>query len=124
MRDIGTIELSRMSDSLLMQDECRILSYSPTYDNYNDPTKGYTTGSAVDCIYDPRSASERRTFELTQVSFDASVRLPTDTVVDENDLIRITDRFGSSLALPDYNVVGDSMLRPTHVLVLLEEVHA
>ena len=124
MRDIETTELSRMGDSLLMQDTCVILSYSPTYGGYNDPIKGYTTGSAVDCSYDPRSASERRTFELTQVSFSASVRLPIDTVVDENDLIRITDRFGSSLALPDYNIVGDSVVRPTHILLALNEVHA
>ena len=112
-----------MSDSLLMQDECQILSHNPTYDNYNDPVAGFTTGSATSCSYDPRSASERRTFELPQVSFDASVRLPTGTVVDENDVIRVTGRLGSPISLPDYNAVGDTVFRPTHILIALEEVH-
>jgi len=124
MRDISTAELVRMEDSLLMQDTCIILSYSPTYDGYNDPVEGYTTGSAISGNYDPRSSGERRTFELTQVRFDATIRLPAGTSIDEKDKIRITHRFGTAITLPDYSVVGDSRIRPSHVFVLLEEVHA
>ena len=124
MRDISDSELNRMSGSLNMQDTCQLVSYSGTFDSYNDPVAGYTTGSAISCSYDPTASNERRTFELTQVSFTASVRLPTGTSVDEKDLLLVTQRHGDPISLSPYNVVGEARIRPTHVLVLLDEVHS
>jgi hypothetical protein len=124
VRTILGNELRRMQAEIHYPDTCVILSYNPTYDSYNDPVDGYTTGSATSCNFDPRSASERRTFEVTQVSFDASIHLPTGTVVDEQDKIRITKQYNDTVSFPDYSVVGDTIFRPTHIQILLEEVHA
>lgn len=107
-----------------MQDECVVCRFSSVRNSINEET-GVTNAEseATACSLDMRAGSERHGANYSMIGFDATVRLPIDTVVDERDEILVTKRFGESLDTPiRFNVAGPVQRHATAIRLLLKKV--
>ncbi|OGO12732.1 MAG: hypothetical protein A2Y53_04875 [Chloroflexi bacterium RBG_16_47_49] len=84
-----------------MQDECVTQARVQTADTYNQLIDTYPVDSAaIICGLDMRPGIERHMPDGNTVTYDATIRLPIATVVLTTDRIKITKRFGETLAVP------------------------
>lgn len=84
-----------------MQDECKIQNRVQTVDTFGEMVETYPVDSAaIICGLDMRPGVERHTPDGAVVNYDATIRLPIATVVLTTDRIKITKRFGETLAVP------------------------
>ena len=122
MRDLTATELARMRSTSVeaMFDKCKILAHSRVYDAWNSPQDTYTPGVEIACGYLPKSSDELRTDELTQVTYDALVRLPLGTTLDGLDRIEITEVKGVEVSFV-YGVL-EPMVGTTCLIVPLEKI--
>jgi len=105
-----------------LSDTCQILTAVITYNALNEPTTGFTTGSAITCGFRYANSSDVRRPDLFPLIVDAVIRLPWDTVVSELDRVKLTKRYGIALTTPEvYDLVGIPMLGPAGKVANLKE---
>jgi hypothetical protein len=124
MRKIAGGELDRMQveHTSAMHDTCKIIPQTTTSDAYGFPTGTGTAGSAIACSYNPDIASEQYIPELIRNRVAAVVRLPVGTAVLATSSILITKVMGDTVSIPALRVVGEPIIKPTHVKVFLERI--
>lgn len=103
-------ELSGMREVQVdsLQDMCVIQRHSYTSDNYDQQIDSWADDAAATaCGLDMRPGSERWSNRATVLVYDATVRLAITVNVDEKDRIKVTQRYGSTLAVPlVFEIVG------------------
>ena len=106
-----------------MLDECVILAYAEgTRNEFNEadePT--YTAGDHLPCGLDMRSGSERGGFQMTQIQYDATLRLPIKTVIKEKDRVQIIARFGEYIDPITFDIVSPAQRGPSGIRILLRK---
>jgi hypothetical protein len=107
-----------------MQDACYIQTYSRTFNSYQEPVESWADAvSPIACGLDMRPGQVILGPEYTTVSYDATIRLPIDTVIDVKDRIKVTSRFGEALASPlVYYLAGPIQRGPSGIRLLLARV--
>jgi hypothetical protein len=107
-----------------MQDECVIGRFSITPNSMNEQVRTITYElTPTTCGLDMRTGIERHSAQFTTLTYDASVRLPITVTVDKKDQIKITKRFGETLAVPlIYEIVGPIQRGPSGIRLLLKKV--
>lgn len=104
-----------------MHDSCKILTYSSSVDSYNIPQPTYTAGSEIYCGFE-MVGTEERVGETEYPDIDAKLRLPIGTVINSNDRVRITKRFGVAVTEIDYSVIGQPLRGSSGLVVELKKV--
>ena len=124
MRVFTATELARMqgTQDSAMQDTCVIMAYGETTDEWGNPLPYYTARAAQACGF--RSFSPQEVQEAGLVpTILAELRLPVATVLDPRDQIRITKRYGSTLAtVEEYEITGPIRMGPSGIQVNLQAV--
>jgi len=124
MHTFNGVELIRLraAQETSMQDICVILAYGETTDTWGNPETFYTAGAARACGFKPLSPREVQESGLVPTIL-AELRLPHDTALDVRDRVRITKRYGETLATAlEYEIVGPVRLGPSGQVVYLEAV--
>jgi hypothetical protein len=76
------------------------MQYSETLDAINHPMPTWTDTVTLPCGLDMSGGVESRGSQRVAVRYDAQIRLPLTTTYDLRDRIRVTKRFGKTLATP------------------------
>jgi hypothetical protein len=97
--------------------------YSRTFDAVGQASVTYTDGTAAICGLDMRPGTERHTNANTLMQYDATLRLPITATPDAKDRVKITKRFGETLATAlVYEIVGPIQRGPSGIRLLLKRV--
>ena len=99
-----------------MMDTCVIQVSSATVNGIGEEDITYTDGSAIACgvRFQSDQRLERETINGVAYEIDATVRLPKDTTIGTRDRIKVTKRYGATLAAPwVFEVIGEAQLGPT-----------
>lgn len=80
-----------------MQDTCLIKTRTNTEKSNGEQVPIYSTGTSSICGLDMRPGTFRRGAEMTDIVYDATIRLPHDAAVTLPGLITVTKRFGETL---------------------------
>jgi hypothetical protein len=98
--------------------------YTYTYeDSFGEPVVTYVDGTAAICGLDMRPGTERHNPDNTILEYDAIVRLPITTIPNARDRIKITKRFGETLATAlVFEIVGPIQRGPSGIRLLLKKV--
>ena len=84
-----------------MMDTCVIQARVQTVDAFGQMVETFPVDSAATiCGLDMRPGVERHTSEGNTVQYDATIRLPVGTVIVPTSRVKITERFGETLAVP------------------------
>lgn len=83
-----------MVDYVIIQDS------SVSSDAYNDPSFSYSDGIGTKCGYLPSVQKEMYRESKTVVLSDGRIRLPLNTPINEKCRLKLTQRYGESLATP------------------------
>jgi len=104
-------------------DTCIVQAWSGTANAYGELVETYTDGSAMACRFVASSGSESHKANMTTVTMPALVRLPLGTTVTAKDRVKITKRFGETLATAlVFGVEDDGIAGATCVTVKLKDV--
>ena len=101
---LSAAEIAQITNDLsdLFADTCEILSRTAgsanEYNEYDAAT--YASGGTIVCGLDMRGGDERQQDNMTVIQYDASVRLPFDTLVAETSRVKVLTRFGATLSAP------------------------
>lgn len=115
----------RAAQDLYMMDTCVRQVYSRTFDSYGAPAETYTDQTpALVCGLDMRPGSEQHRQDMTTLEYDATLRLPIGTAIDEKDRIKITKRFGEAITSQVYRVEGPIQRGPSGIRLRLRKVDA
>jgi hypothetical protein len=122
--DFSAAELAdfRTAQDGHMMDTCKIGVRSVTYNTTGEPIETFTLGNAMDCGLDMRPGSERHGENMTQVTYDATARLPIGTVINVLDRLTVTHRFGESVTNITFRVESPVQRGPSGVRVILRKV--
>lgn len=95
IRDLTPTELSRMEDvqDSAMQDECTILTYTPTTVSGEVQDGWDSGGTPIACGLNTKKSKEIHKEDLSIVKTDAQLRLPRGTTVEPRDRIQVLSRF-------------------------------
>lgn len=106
-----------------MLDECVILAYTEGSRNeFNEAdTPTYSEGDPLPCGLDMRSGSERGGFQMTQIQYDATLRLPVSIPIREKDRVRVIARFGEYIDPLTFDIVSPAQRGPSAIRVLLRK---
>lgn len=118
-------ELSGMqaTQEAAMMDTCVLMRYSEMLDAINHPVPTWTDGPSTICGLDMTGGEEQRGSQRVVARWDATIRLPLDTVIDLRDRIRITHRFGQALASGlVYEIAGPAEIGPSGMVTPLKKV--
>jgi hypothetical protein len=97
--------------------------YSETFGSFRESIITYTDGAAAICGLDMRPGTERHSSDNTILEYDAIVRLPIGTTPNPRDRIKITKRFGETLATAlVFEIVGPIQRGPSGIRLLLKKV--
>jgi hypothetical protein len=119
LADFRATQESHMMDLVVRQ------AYSATQNSYNEDVVTYTDQTAQDCGLDMRPGNERYTQNYTAIEYDATMRLPITTTIDARDRLKVTKRFGETLATPlVYEIVGPVERGPSGIRLVLKRVEA
>jgi len=94
------LENMRSCQEAHMMDTCLIKTRTTTEKTNGEQVPSYSTGTSSICGLDMRPGTFRRGQEMTEVVYDATIRLPHDASVTLTGLITVTKRFGETLATP------------------------
>jgi hypothetical protein len=121
---VDDLAMMREAQTDHMLDECVILSYAAgTANEYNEADAPvYTAGNSLICGIDMRSGSERHGQEMTVIQYDATLRLPIETLLKETDRVQIISRFCEYHAYPMYEIVSPIQRGPSGIRVLLRKI--
>ena len=120
----NTADLAFMQETqqITLHDTCLILAYTVgTLNAYGKPAITYSAGTAVACGWKPET---KEVMQDTQVpAWDGRLRLPTGTAVGNKDRIRLTHRYGATLApAQDYEIIGNPEQGPSGIVLRLKSV--
>ena len=119
LADFRTSQENHLMDTVVRQ------AYSATSNSYNEDVVTYTDQTAIKCGLDMRPGSERHTLNYTALEYDATMRLPITTTVDARDRMKVTKRFGETLATAlVFEIVGPVQRGPSGIRLLLKRVEA
>lgn len=93
--------IMRAAQTQSLMDTCVIQTQSVTVDTYGQPIETFTDGAAIACRFVPSSGQEVREVsraDSTITVMRAIVRLPRGTTVTPKDRVKITKRYGETLA--------------------------
>jgi len=114
----------RIAQNEHMQDICNILARTAgTLNEYNEqdaPT--YATRSISACGLDMKSGAERNNASNTVVNYDAVLRLPLSTKIDETDRIEVTARYAEYPDTLTFEIVSPIQRGPSGIRVLLRKI--
>ena len=122
------LDALRTTQTSYMPDLCEVGLRSTTQDALGQPNTTITYGAAIPCGLNQgsgigRMGSEVRTGDLTIVDRDAVLRLPHDTIIAADSVVRVTHRFGELLLTPlVYEVIGQPAEGASGVVVQLRAV--
>ena len=127
MRAPTTGQLSRMqaANVAAMWDTCYRLVYAAgTPDAYGQPTPATYTAAATALVCGLDQQASTELLPGTQVPlFDARLRLPVATTITHLDRIKVTKRYGASLAAAlYYTIIGEPRRGPSGLLLDLNTV--
>lgn len=107
-----------------MLDTCYIQTYSRTYNSFGEPVEVWTdAATAISCGLDMRPGRETPGEDYTSLAYDATVRLPITTTIDAKDRIKVTKRFGETLATAlIFRVEGPIQRGPSGFRLILRRV--
>ncbi len=128
MRSLSTGEIDRMKSTQesAMMDTCVVQTYAAgsqnAYGEYDSPT--YTDGLPIACGFAWMThVSEIEGSERVIVERVPQVRLPIGTVVDQKDRIKMTKRFGVTMATPEiFEMIGPPDEGPSGLVAMLKSV--
>ncbi len=127
MTTFSSAELAAMkaAQEAHMMDKGKIGRYARTYDTDGNPKETWTLdASEVSCGIDQSPGSERRRPDMTVVTWDAVLRLPSGTNIDAKDRFTLTKRFGATVTNVTYEVAGPIEQGPSGLRILLKKVEA
>lgn len=115
LANMRTAQDGHMMDTAFIQDE------TETTNSYREVVFTYADrGTSTVCGLDMRPGSENVREDKTVLIYDATVRLPIGTLVDEKNRIKVTKRFGETLTtVLVYDIVGPVQRGPSGVRLLL-----
>lgn len=108
-----------------MMDTCVIVTVEDgTLNEFNEADNPNEHESEeMACALDMRSSSERGTAQMTTIQYDATVRLPIETVLKENARIKFLTRFGEALTPPlTYEIAAPIQRGPSGIRYALRKV--
>lgn len=106
-----------------MMDECVREIHSQTKDNFGTPVDSWPTdGATLPCGLDQGEGSEELEPGKTVIRWDATLRLPAGTTMDEADRIRITKRFGTAITPIRYGIVSPPRVGPSGMRLRLKRI--
>jgi hypothetical protein len=125
MNKFSTAELTAMQEAqeAAMMDSGDLLMRFGTdrVDEYGMPVVEWTEEAVIDCGLDLRASEEMLNAEAHY--YDARLRLPIDTDVDNVDRVRITKRFGVMLAEElTFEVIGEARRGPSGLVLDLKSL--
>lgn len=88
-----------------LNDTCQILTLSTTLDDLQQPIKGYATGTAIDCGFDPTGGVKNKFSSMYQLEVDAVIRLGLSNVFDETSKLLITERAGIDITPEAFEIM-------------------
>lgn len=120
----GDLAGMRSAQLAHMQDTCVRRAWSRSYGDYNQPIDTWTdAGGEQPCGLDPGPGSEAFGQDRATVTWDAVLRIPISDVWNVKDRVRITKRYGESLAVPiEYQVASPPQRGPSGMRLLLVKV--
>ena len=125
MSAFSTSELTLMREAQdsAMQDTCYIQTITGGSTAFGGEANTWADAAAsIACGLDMRPGSERNRIHDTIVQYDATVRLPIAQVPDERDRIKVTKRFGETLATAlVFEIVGPIQRGPSGIRLLLKK---
>jgi hypothetical protein len=106
-----------------MQDTCCRQVFSRTF-TAGEEVPTYTDAAAsTECGLDMRPGAERHGNQMTTLEYDATIRLPIATTIDPKDRIKITERFGETLATAlVFEVVAPIQRGPSGIRLMVKRV--
>lgn len=107
-----------------MMDICVFQTHTFTADAYNQQVESWVDGeSDIVCGLEMRPGSERRNQDMTVLTYDATLRVPIDTVIDVKERVKIKKRHGETLATPlVYDIVGTEQRGASGIRFLLRRI--
>ena len=107
-----------------MNDTCVLQACVQTDNTFGEAVETWPVdGSAIACGLDMRPGSERHGTENTVINYDATIRLPIAQTPDPKDHIKVTKRFGETLATAlVFSIVGPIQRGPSGIRLLLERI--
>jgi hypothetical protein len=113
----------RTAQDLHMLDTYIPQVYSETKNSFGEMIATYTDGTAGICGLDMRQGIERYGPDKTVLEYDATVRLPIATTPDARNRIKVTKRFGETLATAlVFEIVGPIQRGPSGIRLMLKRV--
>jgi len=124
MFDSGDLSNMRECQEAHMMDEGHIQAVVTTANSMNEQVESWPAdGSAISCGLDMRPGSERHGPDKTVINYDATIRLPIGTTIDEKDRIKVDKRFGEALASPlVFDVISPIQRGPSGIRVMLKRI--
>lgn len=128
MTIFATDEIAALQDAQesFMQDSCQIGARTSTQDSLGELVDAFTYGQATPCGFKMDGGLQRnefRTVDGAVVYADAEARLPVGTTVSADDKVKITARFGVTLAAAlVYEVMGEPLIGPSGIVCYLRAV--
>ena len=118
------LETMRTAQDGHMLDTGNMQPVTLAQDSFGQVVESWPSNStSIACGLDMRSGSERHGADKTNVTYDATVRLPIGTAVELRDKFRITKRFGETLATAlVFEIVAPIQQGPSGLRLMLKRV--
>lgn len=94
------LEQMRKAQDSHMMDMCYIQRYSAAYTSGERIATYTDDATPTECGLDMNPGREDHRQDMTTVTWDATLRIPITTTIDQKDRIKIVERHGESLADP------------------------
>ena len=126
MLPFPTSDLARMrtQQDAHMQDVAVVQTRDAgTVNSFGEMIYAYADGAAIACGLDMRPGSERHGPDNTRTEYDATARLPIATVIASKDRLKVTKRFGETLAAAlIFEVLSPIQRGPSGIRVVLRRI--
>jgi hypothetical protein len=126
MNAFSATELSRMrsTQESAMMDYGAVIGYTFTLNSFGEEVASVPVERATILGLEMRPGSIREDPDKTPVVYDATARLPITTTVGPKDQLKVTKRFGETLATAlTFNLVGTVQRGPSGIRLLLQKVN-
>lgn len=125
MSHFSQAELEAMRDTQdgAMQDVCRLMTYSRTFNSYGEPVEVWADGTTdIICGLEMKPGTERSRDTMTVIEYDAILRLPIGTTLDEKDRIEVVSRYGEDITAQVYRIAAPIQRGPSGIRILLNQI--
>mgnify|MGYP006961739733 CR=1 FL=1 len=124
MFNANTLSRMRATQQGKMQDLCRRMLWSPTTDAHRQVVPGHTEITVdIPCGLEMKPGSENQRDRVTELRWDAVLRVPISTTWDERDLVKVIARYGEALSEAlTFSIVGPVQRGPSGCRLRLAKV--